>query len=381
MVQKRKFDSNDGDAAIQHWRKENMASSRHVRGDIRPPLRSLDLNVAGGPHGTQERAQPSYIQYPNILEQHTTTVNGGLEGITANQNQEAIEADLEPPGTSSGNAIVLADEPDGPLYSGGVVTPAALFTAPTTLGVTPEVLNHATTVAEPPIDFASSGLLEAGAGTAESLLQTIANTEGANNAAATPGFPAYQPHFRTTQDALNFRKESRRIAPYIDPKNDATIELVVAEMPQWIALLYNSMVNRQGVRDSATSQGYKKLVLNKHYEPEEIEAACIDIMMEVLNLCQNGCELHHDLAILSEDRDDNKHDCFMRMIHICYALKFEKSICDEVLVAIVGDRVIKQFVNAPVAWRGRRIELAIGTKLRSSDKTKKPRRWACPLTR
>ncbi|KAF2803084.1 uncharacterized protein BDZ99DRAFT_576348 [Mytilinidion resinicola] len=51
---------------------------------------------------------------------------------------------------------------------------------------------------------------------------------------------------------------------------------------------------------------------------------------------------------------DDELQCFMRMRKICYALTHEKTIFAEVLSGGFGDRLVRQFVNVPIEWRGKK---------------------------
>ncbi|KAF2803051.1 uncharacterized protein BDZ99DRAFT_547564 [Mytilinidion resinicola] len=332
MTSKRKAGNIENELSIEQLRDRPLKRTRIARGEgpaASRALHDLPLNVFGGPHGAQH--SPVYTNKYLDACIASTTSNGQpvTKAAEVSRNTSKSRKSKEKDGQ-------LPDITQGQLGQGTHQIPVAQ-------GVGSNPL-------PPP-----------------------------NSKAAQDGFPAFERHFRDSETAHQWRN-SRTRAPFIHPNNDPTIPIVKADLLLWVEMLYKMIINRDDVRDHVNSDKYKAYARLAQTTSENIEAACHNLMLEVLNLCDKGFQLADpklDLAkpgswsTMSSDAVENMGDqdlqCFMRMVKICFALKHEKTICAEVMSGCFGDRWVRQFVNAPIEWRRRK-----GNNRRNNDS--KPQR-------
>ncbi|KAF2496598.1 hypothetical protein BU16DRAFT_607214 [Lophium mytilinum] len=304
---KRKLNGNENETSTEPQRKKILLSApQQMNGSNQNSFRALQdlpvnssggprVNTHEGPHGAPQRSISPDTRYSNaseyLLSSFASTVptTATVEGGWTGSHQQTIQDEAQLLGARQHQPYVVENEPEETVATIPTSTPA--------------------------------------------------------------GYPGFQGHFKDFGLGLDWRADSRRQQPYLKPETDVTINQARGQMEAWVRLIYNHITDLSAVRDTVTSEGYKRMVIMQQYSTKDIEGASIEILFEALEVCETGCRLHESLIGDVKKFKDNELTCFMRLLKICYALKHEKTLCDEVLIAVCGDINVKRLVNAPIARR------------------------------
>lgn len=134
-------------------------------------------------------------------------------------------------------------------------------------------------------------------------------------------FLPYRRLFRSAQEAIEHLRRCRdRGLLAVGPPQD--VDEVEARHEDYVEMVYNAMTDRTSCMSGNNNTGYKRWIKTAHYDPEDMEARCNEIVLKVVELYRSGgtsISKEHDSSGLY----DEDYGCGIkkRIRNICMLLK------------------------------------------------------------